>query len=153
MALRARAAQVWLHDEFLFSEPAIVLVHGAWADGSCWKGVVLPLECQGFEVICAPIPSDDSAANVPSRWRVLWDGAHSTNILSNRRNFWPANVSNGLRSSKSSERTPMGPRRLAPSAAGVDGKGSGKLDKRRRHRDHHLLRTIPCRTNGIGLRL
>jgi len=45
---------------------AIVLVHGAWADGSCWKDVVLPLERNGFEVICAPIPltslTDDVAA-------------------------------------------------------------------------------------------
>jgi pimeloyl-ACP methyl ester carboxylesterase len=45
---------------------AIVLVHGAWADGSCWKDVVLPLERKGFEVICAPIPltslTDDVAA-------------------------------------------------------------------------------------------
>ena len=45
---------------------AIVLVHGAWADGSCWKDVVLPLEREGFEVICAPIPltslTDDVAA-------------------------------------------------------------------------------------------
>src|SRR5213592_1504262 len=45
---------------------AIVLVHGAWADGSCWKDVVLPLERKGFEVICAPIPltslTDDMAA-------------------------------------------------------------------------------------------
>ena len=45
---------------------AIVLVHGAWADGSCWKAVVLPLERKGFEVICAPIPltslTDDVAA-------------------------------------------------------------------------------------------
>jgi pimeloyl-ACP methyl ester carboxylesterase len=45
---------------------AIVLVHGAWADGSCWKDVVLPLAREGFEVICAPIPltslSDDVAA-------------------------------------------------------------------------------------------
>lgn len=45
---------------------AIVLVHGAWADGSCWKDVVLPLERKGFEVTCAPIPltslTDDVAA-------------------------------------------------------------------------------------------
>jgi pimeloyl-ACP methyl ester carboxylesterase len=45
---------------------AIVLVHGAWADGSCWKNVVLPLERNGLEVICAPIPltslTDDVAA-------------------------------------------------------------------------------------------
>jgi pimeloyl-ACP methyl ester carboxylesterase len=44
----------------------IVLVHGAWADGSCWKDVILPLERKGLTVICAPIPltslSDDIAA-------------------------------------------------------------------------------------------
>jgi len=44
----------------------IVLVHGAWADGSCWQSVVLPLEHRGLNVICAPIPltslSDDAAA-------------------------------------------------------------------------------------------
>jgi len=44
----------------------IVLVHGAWADGSCWKEVILPLERQGLKVACAPIPltslSDDASA-------------------------------------------------------------------------------------------
>jgi len=44
----------------------IVLVHGAWADGSCWSNVILPLRRQGFGVICAPIPltslTDDIAA-------------------------------------------------------------------------------------------
>jgi pimeloyl-ACP methyl ester carboxylesterase len=35
---------------------AIILVHGAWADGSCWRNVILPLERRGLHVICAPIP-------------------------------------------------------------------------------------------------
>jgi pimeloyl-ACP methyl ester carboxylesterase len=34
----------------------IVLVHGAWADGSCWSNVILPLQRQGLQVMCAPIP-------------------------------------------------------------------------------------------------
>ncbi len=34
----------------------IVLVHGAWADGSCWSNVILPLQRQGLNVMCAPIP-------------------------------------------------------------------------------------------------
>jgi pimeloyl-ACP methyl ester carboxylesterase len=34
----------------------IVLVHAAWADGSCWSNIVLPLERRGLKVICAPIP-------------------------------------------------------------------------------------------------
>jgi pimeloyl-ACP methyl ester carboxylesterase len=44
----------------------VVLVHGAWADGSCWQNVILPLELLGVNVICAPLPltslTDDIAA-------------------------------------------------------------------------------------------
>jgi pimeloyl-ACP methyl ester carboxylesterase len=34
----------------------IVLVHAAWADGSCWSNVIVPLERHGLNVMCAPIP-------------------------------------------------------------------------------------------------
>jgi pimeloyl-ACP methyl ester carboxylesterase len=34
----------------------IILVHAAWADGSCWRNIILPLERHGLHVICAPIP-------------------------------------------------------------------------------------------------
>src|SRR5580704_6697155 len=34
----------------------VILVRGAWADGSCWRNVILPLERRGHQVICAPIP-------------------------------------------------------------------------------------------------
>jgi pimeloyl-ACP methyl ester carboxylesterase len=34
----------------------IILVHAAWADGSCWSNIILPLERHGLHVICAPIP-------------------------------------------------------------------------------------------------
>jgi pimeloyl-ACP methyl ester carboxylesterase len=34
----------------------IVLVHGAWADGSCWQNIILPLRQEGLAVMCAPIP-------------------------------------------------------------------------------------------------
>jgi pimeloyl-ACP methyl ester carboxylesterase len=37
-------------------DSTIVLVHAAWADGSCWSNVILPLERRGLKVICAPIP-------------------------------------------------------------------------------------------------
>jgi pimeloyl-ACP methyl ester carboxylesterase len=50
-----------------FSESAtVVLVHGAWADGSSWQAVLRPLEDRALNVIAAPIPltslSDDAAA-------------------------------------------------------------------------------------------
>jgi pimeloyl-ACP methyl ester carboxylesterase len=35
---------------------SIVLVHGAWADGSCWSNLILPLQREELNVICAPIP-------------------------------------------------------------------------------------------------
>lgn len=44
----------------------VVAVHGAWADGSSWRDVILGLEREGVGVIAAPIPltslGDDSAA-------------------------------------------------------------------------------------------
>jgi pimeloyl-ACP methyl ester carboxylesterase len=45
---------------------SVILVHGAWADGSCWSNTILPLRRHGLNVIAAPIPltslSDDTAA-------------------------------------------------------------------------------------------
>ncbi len=44
----------------------VVVVHGAWADGSSWAAVIRLLEERGLNVIAAPIPltslSDDAAA-------------------------------------------------------------------------------------------
>jgi pimeloyl-ACP methyl ester carboxylesterase len=48
------------------SNATVVLVHGAWADGSIWASVILPLEAEGVNVIAAPLPltslGDDGAA-------------------------------------------------------------------------------------------
>jgi pimeloyl-ACP methyl ester carboxylesterase len=45
---------------------SIVLVHGAWADGSSWAKVIKPLQSRGLKALAAPIPltslSDDIAA-------------------------------------------------------------------------------------------
>ena len=47
-------------------DTAVVVVHGAWADGSSWNAVILPLQQKGLRVIAAPIPltslGDDAAA-------------------------------------------------------------------------------------------
>jgi pimeloyl-ACP methyl ester carboxylesterase len=44
----------------------VVVVHGAWADGSSWEPVIRRLEQRGLRVIAAPIPltslGDDAAA-------------------------------------------------------------------------------------------
>jgi hypothetical protein len=44
----------------------VVVAHGAWADGSSWKEVILPLNKQGLQVVAPPLPlsslSDDIVA-------------------------------------------------------------------------------------------
>jgi pimeloyl-ACP methyl ester carboxylesterase len=37
-------------------DASIVLVHGAWADGSSWAKVIGPLAAEGSEVVAAPLP-------------------------------------------------------------------------------------------------
>src|SRR5271154_6261089 len=49
----------------------IVLVHGAWADGSCWSNVILPLQRQGLNVICAPIPLTSLTHDITALNRAL----------------------------------------------------------------------------------
>ena len=48
------------------SDVSVVLVHGAWADGSSWSKVIRPLAANGVEVSAAPLPltsfQDDVAA-------------------------------------------------------------------------------------------
>src|ERR1700761_749716 len=50
----------------VFENATIVVVHGAWADGSSWQFVIPRLHKLGFNVVAAPIPltslSDDAAA-------------------------------------------------------------------------------------------
>jgi pimeloyl-ACP methyl ester carboxylesterase len=35
---------------------SVVLVHGAWADGSSWAKVIAPLQSKGLKVLAAPMP-------------------------------------------------------------------------------------------------
>jgi pimeloyl-ACP methyl ester carboxylesterase len=50
---------------------AVVLVHGAWADGSCWSNVIVPLQRQGLKVICAPIPLTSLTNDITALNQVL----------------------------------------------------------------------------------
>ena len=57
---------VALNTESRAADATVVLVHGAWADGSGWARVIAPLQSRGLKTIAAPIPltslSDDIAA-------------------------------------------------------------------------------------------
>jgi pimeloyl-ACP methyl ester carboxylesterase len=48
-----------------------VLVHGAWADGTCWHNIILPLRRQGLNVICAPIPLTSLSEDIAALQRVI----------------------------------------------------------------------------------
>jgi pimeloyl-ACP methyl ester carboxylesterase len=50
---------------------AVILVHGAWADGSSWSQVVLPLVKEGLKVICAPIPLTSLSEDIATLNRVI----------------------------------------------------------------------------------
>jgi pimeloyl-ACP methyl ester carboxylesterase len=49
----------------------VVLVHGAWADGSCWQNIILPLRQHGLKVTCAQIPLTSLTDDIEALQRVL----------------------------------------------------------------------------------
>jgi pimeloyl-ACP methyl ester carboxylesterase len=51
--------------------PNIVLVHGAWADGSCWSGVIELLQVEGFQVRAPQFPLSSLADDVARLRQVL----------------------------------------------------------------------------------
>ena len=53
------------------SNVSVVLVHGAWADGSSWAKVIAPLAADGLEVIAAPLPLTSFADDVATLDRTL----------------------------------------------------------------------------------
>jgi pimeloyl-ACP methyl ester carboxylesterase len=53
------------------SLPNIVLVHGAWADGSCWSAVIERLQASGYNVTAPQFPESSLAADVARLRQVL----------------------------------------------------------------------------------
>src|SRR5262245_64849367 len=51
--------------------PTIVLVHGAWADGSCWSGVIERLQAGGLTVRAPQFPLSSLEADVARLRQVL----------------------------------------------------------------------------------
>jgi pimeloyl-ACP methyl ester carboxylesterase len=48
------------------TRPNIVLIHGAWAEGSCWSGVIERLQADGYHVTAPQFPL--------TRWPTTWPG-------------------------------------------------------------------------------
>ena len=53
------------------ARPNIVLVHGAWADGSCWSAVIQRLQAHGYNVTAPQFPESSLAADVDRLRQVL----------------------------------------------------------------------------------
>src|SRR5690349_13511578 len=53
------------------TRPNIVLIHGAWADGSCWSGVIERLQAGGYHVTAPQFPLTALADDVARLRQVL----------------------------------------------------------------------------------
>ena len=53
------------------ARPNVVLVHGAWADGSCWRGVIEGLQSEGYRVTAPQFPLTSLADDVARLRQVL----------------------------------------------------------------------------------
>ena len=53
------------------TRPNIVLVHGAWAEGSCWSGVIERLQADGYHVTAPQFPLTALADDVARLRQVL----------------------------------------------------------------------------------
>jgi pimeloyl-ACP methyl ester carboxylesterase len=55
----------------MVTRPNIVLIHGAWADGSCWSGVIERLQADGYHVTAPQFPLTSLADDVARLRQVL----------------------------------------------------------------------------------
>ena len=53
------------------AQPNILLVHGAWADGSCWSDVIALLQARGYTVTAPQFPESSLADDVARLRQVL----------------------------------------------------------------------------------
>jgi pimeloyl-ACP methyl ester carboxylesterase len=53
------------------SKPTIVLVHGAWADGSSWDKVTPLLQTKGYNVVAVHLPMTSTADDVAATTRAI----------------------------------------------------------------------------------
>jgi pimeloyl-ACP methyl ester carboxylesterase len=55
----------------LTEQPNVVLIHGAFADGSCWSGVIKDLQAKGYEVTAPQFPQTSLADDIARLRQVL----------------------------------------------------------------------------------
>lgn len=70
-AAQAEAAEQHGNERRPLGTPNVVLVHGAWADGSCWSAVIERLQDAGFNVTAPQFPLTTLDANLARLRQVL----------------------------------------------------------------------------------
>jgi pimeloyl-ACP methyl ester carboxylesterase len=63
------------------ARPNVILVHGAWADGSCWRGVIEGLQSDGYSVTAPQFPLTSLADDVARLRQVLARQAGPTIVV------------------------------------------------------------------------
>src|SRR5438445_10299394 len=66
-----RSSRLHAHDLCVSNEPNVVLVHGAWADGSSWSDVIRSRQASGFTVTAPQFAETSLAADVARLRQVL----------------------------------------------------------------------------------
>lgn len=59
----------------------LMLVHGAWADASCWRKVILLLQAEGYDVTAAQIPLTSLDDDIAVTRRLLGDRTKPTVLV------------------------------------------------------------------------
>jgi pimeloyl-ACP methyl ester carboxylesterase len=68
-------------EKIMSKKANIMLVHGAWADGSCWSKVILLLEAKGYSVTAAQIPLTSLADDIAVTRRLLSTSVEPTVLV------------------------------------------------------------------------
>ena len=63
------------------SKITVVLVHGAWAECASWTQIIVPLQNQGLDVVCAPLPLTSLGDDVVD-WCISLDDVYPVETLS-----------------------------------------------------------------------
>src|SRR5258706_15436500 len=87
--------------ELSHAKTTVVLVHGAWADGSSWARVIGPLNARGFEVLAAPLPLTSLRDDVAALDRTL---ARANGAVVLAGHGYPGAVLRGTRAQKTTAR-------------------------------------------------
>lgn len=75
-------------EEPAMQRPTIVLVHGAWADGSSWGRIIPPLLDAGYDVTAVQLPLTSEAADVATLRSVMESQPGPTLVVAHSYGGW-----------------------------------------------------------------